>query len=99
MRRCRFPNGFLFLFALFFLCFEGISTARIYIDVNAPSAQKFNIAIPDFQNMGGDCPRLELSSELPGVVGNDLDLSGYFSPLDKASFLEGKKWSHQGKGY
>ena len=97
MRRRRYPGGFLFLCALFFLCFEGIATARIYIDVNAPSAQKFNIAIPDFQNQGGGCPRLALSSELPGVVGNDLDLSGYFSPLDKASFLEGKNGPIEGK--
>jgi len=97
MRRRCFPSGFLFLCVLFFLCFEGVATARIYIDVNAPSVQKFNIAIPDFQNQGGDCPRLELSSELPGVVSNDLDLSGYFSPLDKASFLEGKNGPIKGK--
>ncbi len=97
MNRRGFVGGLLFLCALVLFCFEGIAAARIYIDINAPSVPKFNIAIPDFKNLGGDCPRLALSSELPEVVKNDLDLSGYFNPLDKASFLEGKDGPMKGK--
>jgi TolB protein len=64
--------------------------ARIYIDINAPSIQKFKIAIPDFKNMSGQGAQADLATKLPGVVSNDLDMSGYFNPMDKAAFLEEK---------
>jgi TolB protein len=70
------------------MVWPGESAARIYIDINSPSVQKFKIAIPDFKNVGGTnaCP--EMATTLANVVSNDLDLSGYFSPMDKAAFLE-----------
>jgi TolB protein len=62
-------------------------SARIFIDINAPSIQRLKIAIPDFKNFSekGEAP--ELSKALPDVLSNDLDLSGYFLPMDKAAFL------------
>ncbi|MFO7987359.1 MAG: Tol-Pal system beta propeller repeat protein TolB [Desulfatiglandaceae bacterium] len=77
---------------LFFLTFAipGLTFGRIYIDVNAPSIPKFNIAIPDFKQMTGDGNHPELSVDLAEVVANDLDLSGYFNIMDKKAFLEGK---------
>jgi TolB protein len=60
---------------------------RIYIDINAPSVQRIKIAIPDFQNLTRDRRSSELSTALPEILSNDLDLSGYFSPMDKAAFL------------
>lgn len=61
---------------------------KIYIDINAPSIRKFKIAIPEFINLdeGRKCP--ELAAKLSGIMAGDLDLSGYFSPMDKAAFLE-----------
>jgi TolB protein len=82
--------GWLLVCTLIFFCFEDVTFARIYIDVNSPSVPKFKIAIPDFKNLGGENTRPALSTELSGVVSNDLDLSGYFLPLDKASFLAEK---------
>lgn len=61
--------------------------ARIYIDINAPSIQKLKIAIPDFKNFSQKGESPELSKALPNVLSNDLDLSGYFVPMDKAAFL------------
>ncbi len=90
MKRKRFFFGYFLVFIVVFFCSEDATFARIYIDVNSPSVPKFNIAIPDFQNLGNDNSRPALSTELPGVVSNDLDLSGYFKPLDKASFLAEK---------
>ena len=75
------------IFLILFL-FPGAALARIYIDVNAPSIPKFNIAIPDFKNLGSDQKHAELSTKLPGIVSNDLELSGYFNPMDKGAFLE-----------
>ncbi len=75
------------LFLSFFLC-PVHSFGRIFIDINAPSVQKFKIAIPDFKDLSSQNKRPGLASKLPEVISNDLDLSGYFSPMDKEAFLE-----------
>ena len=77
--------GFLLFTTLFFPahCF-----ARIYIDINAPSIRKFKIAIPDFKNLSSNSQHPELITGLADVISNDLDLSGYFTPMDKEAFLE-----------
>jgi TolB protein len=62
-------------------------SARIFIDINAPSIQRLKIAIPDFKDFSEKRENPELSTELPDVLSNDLDLSGYFLPMDKAAFL------------
>ncbi|MBU2498601.1 MAG: Tol-Pal system beta propeller repeat protein TolB [Proteobacteria bacterium] len=62
---------------------------RIYIDINAPSIQRIKIAVPDFRNLSGDMRNPDLATALPGVISNDLDLSGYFFPMEKAAFLAG----------
>lgn len=64
--------------------------ARIYIDINAPSIRKFNIAIPDFKNLDKNKRHPEFSTKLAGVISNDLSLSGYFSSIDKEAFLQEK---------
>jgi TolB protein len=66
----------------------GTSLGRIYLDINAPSIQKLKIAVPDFIDLSKDEKNPQLAVSLPGVVSNDLDLSGYFTPMDKASFLD-----------
>ena len=63
--------------------------SRIYIDINAPSIQKIKIAIPNFKNFSTNREYPELSSALTEVVTNDLDLTGYFTPMDQEAFLEG----------
>jgi TolB protein len=66
----------------------GYGFARIYIDINAPSMQKFKLAVPDFKNQGDRGERPELGAKLSAVLSNDLDLSGYFQPMDKGAFLD-----------
>ncbi|MBE9593707.1 MAG: Tol-Pal system beta propeller repeat protein TolB [Proteobacteria bacterium] len=63
--------------------------ARLYIDITSPSMRKISIAIPDFKYMGKKNEHPDLRSKLPGIISNDFDLSGYFQPLDKDSFIEG----------
>lgn len=70
------------------LLLPGAASGRIYIDVNAPSIPKFKIAIPDFRDLSKDRSHPELAAGLPGVISGDLDLSGYFRPLDKEGFLD-----------
>ncbi len=76
----------LFLVLQFLLPLQAWS--QISIEIDRFSTKKFNIAIPDFINLNKDETYPELSTALPEVVGNDLDLSGYFTPMDKAAFLE-----------
>ncbi len=73
-----------------FFCLPGLSSGRIYIDINAPSIPKYKIAIPDFRRIGGDAGHPEMGNELLKVMTSDLELSGYFSPIDKGAFLEEK---------
>lgn len=61
---------------------------KIFLDINAPSIQRIKIAIPDFRNTAKEEENTRFSQTLPSVVANDLDLSGYFTPMDKAAFLE-----------
>lgn len=86
----RFPYYGLMIFILSFFVLPAQTLARIYIDINAPSIRKFNIAIPDFVNLDKNKRLPELSTQLPGVLSNDLSLSGYFNPMDKEAFLQDK---------
>jgi len=88
------PSGFPLLkiciiVSILFL-FPCVAFCRIFIDVNAPSIPKFNIAITDFKDLGTDKMNGNLSTELPGIMSNDLELSGYFNAMDKGAFLEGQ---------
>ncbi|MDP6179155.1 MAG: hypothetical protein QGG48_04610, partial [Desulfatiglandales bacterium] len=60
---------------------------RIYIDINAPSIQKIKIAIPDFKDLSSNKEHPELSRTMVGALSNDLDLSGFFTPIDREAFL------------
>jgi TolB protein len=86
VKSLRHATGALAIAAL--LCLSpGWAWARIYIDINAPSIEKIKVAIPDFKNLSSNGARPELGRDLPGVLSNDLDLSGYFVPIDRAAFL------------
>jgi len=69
------------------LLFPFEAEARIYLDINAPSIQKINIAIPDFNNTSGNQSTAALARILPAIVANDLEMSGYFLSMDKDAFL------------
>lgn len=90
----KWPRGFVFVkMGVIFLMvclFPGLAWSRIFIDINAPSIRKFNIAIPDFNQVGSERNRPDLSVELPGIISSDLDFSGYFNPMDKGAFLGDK---------
>jgi TolB protein len=70
------------------LLWPGLGCGKIYIDISSPYARKLKIAIPDFSNGNPGKEQKELAVKLPEVISNDLDLSGYFAPMDKRAFLE-----------
>ncbi|OQX65423.1 MAG: Tol-Pal system beta propeller repeat protein TolB [Desulfococcus sp. 4484_242] len=60
---------------------------RIYIDINAPSIQKFRIAVPEFKNLTRENQHPGLALKLTDVLSKDLSHSGYFSLINKEAFL------------
>lgn len=83
-------QNILVIFFFTFLIFPEHGLGRIYIDINAPSVQKFRIAIPDFNNLSEQNAHQDLAAKLMDVICNDLDYSGYFSRIDKGAFLMGE---------
>ena len=80
-------KALLFLLIVFYV-FPADSFGRINIDINSPSERRLKVAVPDFKNFstGNEAP--EYAEKLAKVVSDDLDLSGYFLPMDKNSFLD-----------
>lgn len=76
------------IFLLVFFPFQKECLGKIYIDIDSPSGQKFEIAIPDFTNLGDKAGSPGLAAGLREVIVNDLELSGYFNSMDRDSFLE-----------
>ena len=70
------------------ILFPEVGFGRIFIDIDEPGIQKINIAIPDFKNFSGRKEHQELETGFPEIIYNDLDLSGYFIPMEKEAFLD-----------
>lgn len=67
---------------------QGEVLAKISIDINAPAIQRILIAVPDLKNLTPLKGHPEFTTDLREIIASDLDLSGYFAPLDKAAFIE-----------
>ncbi len=68
----------------------GKALGQIYIDIDSPAVRKFAIASPDFLNLDPKSGNRELERALPEVLMNALDISGFFEPLDRDAYLQGK---------
>lgn len=72
------------------LCLLGGGTsasARVYIDIDAPTFQKFPIAITDFNKMSADQGE-DLSTWFSGTLSTYLNMTGVFNIIPKNAFLE-----------
>jgi len=56
--------------------------AKVYIDINAPSATRVPIIVPPFQNSGSLADTQKLSSRMASIISADLDFSGLFQIID-----------------
>jgi len=73
------------LFSLFL--FPPGAWGRIYIDINAPSLRKFKIAIPEFKALDKCEKGPNLGKKFSRVISNDLELCGFFAPIERQAFL------------
>jgi TolB protein len=79
----------LLLTIIIFPVISGSIFGRISVDISRPGDRRLKVAIPDFKNLSANRESPEFSTELPKVMSNDLDLSGYFLPMEKKAFLDG----------
>jgi TolB protein len=59
--------------------------ARVYLDIDSPTAKKIPIVIPDFKNQGA--LDATLGNAAASLLMRDLIFSGYFQPIDPKGFL------------
>jgi TolB protein len=71
--------------------------AKVYIDIDSPSFQRFPIAIQDFMNTGNGQTE-DLSSWFPDALANYLSMTGYFNIISKQAFLENENQSNTPNG-
>lgn len=84
-------SGSVFVFLIFVCTFSSNPTpscARIYIDIDSPSFRKFPIAVTYFENPGGGNNREDISTEIFGLLTQDLEISGLFDLIDPSHFIE-----------
>jgi len=83
----------IFIFSVFSLQFSSLTevSAKIYIDINAPSFRRLPIAVTDFKYLGEAEDQEGYGRKIADVIRNDLDFSGFFDLLDPGSFIEDPK--------
>ncbi len=72
------------VFGLF--CAGTAWSQRIHIDITQPSFQQISIAIPDFKFLSAQSP--QLARQMAQTLGQSLEYSGVFRPMDPRGFLE-----------
>jgi TolB protein len=74
---------------LFLLVFSaGWAEAKVYIDIDSPSFQKFPIAVADFKPLRPGLPNTDAPAWFSDTLARSLAITGYFHILDKRAFLE-----------
>jgi TolB protein len=58
------------------------AAAKVYIDINAPSATRVPIIIPPFLNTGSQPDLQKLSNRMASIISTDLEFSGLFRIID-----------------
>ncbi len=67
------------------------SYGKVYIDIDSPTIQKFPIAIVDFQKLDQSSDKENLGAWFADQLGKTLQLTGFFTVIQKNAFLEDPK--------
>jgi len=77
---------------LFFTGGQGVGFAeKVYIDIDSPAFQRFPVAIVDFEDLGSDAAKNDLSTGFSDVLSRYLDMTGYMRMIPRGAFLEDQK--------
>ncbi|NOY53941.1 MAG: Tol-Pal system beta propeller repeat protein TolB [Deltaproteobacteria bacterium] len=90
MKSCFPTAGFLMraFFMILLLVMSVPASAKIYLDINAPTFRRLPVAIQVFKNLSPGSDDLPLGKELHQTLSDDLEFSGLFQVLDPVSFIE-----------
>jgi len=77
----------LFVSILLALAAVSAAEAKVYINIDSPSAQKFPIAVTTFRNMNNAAGQESLSPWFADTLGKTLEITGFFNILDRKAFL------------
>jgi TolB protein len=83
----RLAASFLVLLLLSWFRVE-MASAKIYLDINAPSFKRLPLAIQVFKNTARGMGEIPAGKELHETLSDDLEFSGLFQVLDPVSFIE-----------
>jgi TolB protein len=86
MRDLKHPAMFILVLLLLFC--SGQAHAKVYIDIDSPSFQKFPIAVTDFKPLRPVADKGDLPVWFSETLSRDLTITGYFQALDRRAFLE-----------
>ncbi len=66
---------------------DGVQS-KVYINIDSPTISRFPIAICDFKNVGKASDRENLSTWFSDELAKSLNVTNYFTIIDKKAFLE-----------
>lgn len=75
---------FIIFLILTLTCPVSLASAKVYIDISSPTAKKLSIAIPQLNPSADEAA--PAASKVTDVIIKDLETSGIFSIIDKASY-------------
>jgi TolB protein len=84
------PHRRVIFFLIYLSCIfiaAKMSSARVYIDIEAPELQPLPIAIDQFKNIDGYQP--DLAPKIMKILTNDLTISGFFEIIHQGEFPQG----------
>lgn len=89
--RMRRTQIILWLILLLFAGQDAYAAGKVYIDIDSPAFQRFPVAVVDFQELGGDTPKEDLSTGFSETLSRYLDMTGYIRLIPGRAFLEDQK--------
>jgi TolB protein len=96
----RIRYGKIILWLLILLLFGGqdaYAAGKVYIDIDSPAFQRFPVAVLDFQELGGNAPKEDLSAWFSETLSRYLDMTGYIRLIPRKAFLEDQRqFSYRG---
>ncbi|MDD5170542.1 MAG: hypothetical protein PHN75_17125, partial [Syntrophales bacterium] len=99
MRHIITARWFILSLLLFLFGVQNADAAgKVYIDINSPAYQLFPVAVVDFQRLGGDPVREDLSASFSDTLGRYLEMTGYVRLIPRKAFLEDQKQFSYGRG-
>jgi TolB protein len=89
--RIRYSQIILWLILFLFGGQGAYAAGKVYIDIDSPAFQRFPVAVVDFQKLGGDAPKEDLSAWFSETLSHYLDMTGYIRLIPEKAFLEDQR--------